>query len=504
MVAGLICWCCVALRTPIALLTIDMRLPLISAAAKAPDMLMLRCLFVAIAAMMWAGPALAKQPNIILLFSDDAGYRDFGFQGSTEIRTPNLDRLAAQGMVFDQAYVAHPTCGPSRAGLLTGKFPARFGFEHNNVVGFMSENGRLVGDDMGLPLSEVTMAQRLRAIGYHTGLLGKWHQGHEDRYHPTRRGFDEFYGIRSGARDYWPYSEDKQPDEEAKLMERGFRHFAEHEGYLTDALAREAGDFLARNKDEPFFLFLSFTAPHGPLQARKEDLAQFPHIEGKRKTYAAMMQALDRAIGSVLNDLDRLGLSENTLVVFTNDNGGPHGNASNNYPLRGLKANYLEGGVRVPMVIRWPGHIEPGSHFEKPVSLVDLLPSFHAAGGGDNVALGAIDGVSLWPYLTGLDKRAPHDRLFWKRDVRVAYREDDWKLIRYPDRTPELYDLSQDVSEENNLAAQYPDRVASMFKALFALETEMDRPLWMLRREYDAADLANQDEFGEARLENGK
>jgi len=436
------------------------------------------------------------RPNIVLLLADDAGYADFGFQGSRDMKTPNIDRLAASGTIFEQAYVAHPTCGPSRAALLTGKYPQRFGYEHNNVPGLMSPNGKLVDDDMGLPLSQVTMARRLRDLGYRTGLIGKWHQGNADQYHPLRRGFDEFYGFRGGARSYFAYTETNQPRFRSDLMERGFGQMEEPSRYVTDAFGDEAISFMQRNRKEPFFLMVSFTAVHTPMHALPEDLAQFPGMTGKRQQQAAMMLSLDRTVGAIVTELDRLGMAKNTIVVFTNDNGGPTGaNASHNYPLAGAKATYLDGGVRVPMAIRWPARLKSGSRYALPVSLMDLLPSFVEAAGGNPKDLGKIDGVSLWPYLAGTDGGRPHQTLFWKRDVRATIREGDWKLLRFPDRPAELYDLSVDPSEQADLAAQHPERVRDMFRKLFAWETTLERPLWMLDRKYDAQDLEDHDRY---------
>ncbi|MGT2516678.1 sulfatase-like hydrolase/transferase (plasmid) [Sphingomonas panni] len=436
-----------------------------------------------------------RKPNIVLLFADDAGYRDFGFQGSRTMRTPHLDRLAREGTRFSQAYVTDPTCGPSRAGLLTGRYQQRFGFEENNVPGYMSANSKLDGAEMGLPLAERTIADHLRARGYRTGLLGKWHQGDADHYHPLRRGFDEFYGFRGGSRSYWPYTDPLQPSPQNK-MERGFGNYREHEGYLTDALAMEAVSFIRRNRERPFFLFVSFNAVHTPMEALPEDLAAFRTLLGVRRLAAAQMLALDRASGAILAELMANGLEGETLVVFANDNGGevPH-NGSVNYPLAGTKATFLEGGLRIPMLMRWPGRVATGRVYHQPVSLLDLLPTFLDAAGGDPSAIPGLDGTSLLPYLTGNKAGRPHRTLFWKRGARAAIRDHDWKLLRHSDRPAELFDLRRDVGEQRDLASRRPDILRMLFRKLFAWETKLERPLWMLRGEYDRSDIEWMDHY---------
>jgi arylsulfatase A-like enzyme len=438
-----------------------------------------------------------KKPNIILLFSDDAGYADFGFQGSKDLKTPNLDKLAKSGVIFKQGYVTDAVCGPSRAGLLTGKYQQRFGYEEINVVGFMSKNSGLDGEDMGLPLDQVTMADYLKQQGYKTALYGKWHQGDADRYHPMKRGFDEFYGFRGGDRSYFAYPEGQPTeDHKDKKMESGFGNFEEPNGYATDIFAEKAIDFIERNKENPFFIMLSFNAVHTPLDSKQEDLDKFPNLTGNRKELAAMTLALDRACGNVIKKLKALGLEENTIIVFTNDNGGPSDkNASINSPLSGTKSNHLEGGIRVPFVMSWPKHINKNSTYNYPVSTFDLLPTFFAAAGGDTKELKDIDGVNLIPYIQGENKERPHQTLFWKKETRVAYRDGDLKLIRFPDRPAMLFDISKDIAEEHNLANKYPDIVKKMYKEIFAWELTLERPLWLLKREYEKYDIDRMDQY---------
>ncbi|MBU2950981.1 sulfatase-like hydrolase/transferase [Tamlana agarivorans] len=437
-----------------------------------------------------------ERPNIILLFADDAGYADFGFQGSKDLKTPNLDNLAKDGVIFQQGYVTDAVCGPSRAGLLTGKYQQRFGYEEINVVGFMSENSGLKGEDMGLPLDQLTMADYLKKQGYKTALYGKWHQGDADRFHPMKRGFDAFYGFRGGDRSYWAYKDVLAENHKDKMMESGFGDFQEPNGYATDIFADKAIDFIQNNQDNPFFVMLSFNAVHTPLESKPEDLAKFPNLNGKRKELAAMTLALDRACGNIIKKLKDLGLYDNTIIVFTNDNGGPSDkNASINLPLSGTKSNFLEGGIRVPFTMSWPKQLKKNSTYNYPISTFDLLPTFYAAAGGDVSELKDIDGVNILPFIKGEKKNRPHQKLFWKKENRAAYRDGDWKLIRFPDRPAMLFDISKDTAELHNLANEYPERLKAMYKELFEWELTLERPLWLLKREYEKYDIDRMDKY---------
>ncbi|WNJ19487.1 sulfatase [Pontibacter sp. G13] len=436
-----------------------------------------------------------SSPNIIFILSDDAGYADFGFQGSEMMITPRLDRLAQSGVVFEQAYVTAAVCGPSRAGILTGRYQQRFGFEENNVPGIM-DHYLQTDDDMGLPLDQVTMADYLKAQGYRTALFGKWHQGNADRFHPTFRGFDEFLGFRGGARSYFPFTADHPASRQEDWLERGYRKFGESDGYLADVLVDETIQFVERNQEQPFFVFLSFNSVHSPMDALPEDLAQFPELTGKRKKLAAMTLALDRACGRLLDKLDELGMTEHTLVVFTNDNGGPtDSNASDNSPLSGTKANHLEGGIRVPFIMRWPAAIEGGKRFAPPVSTFDLLPTFLTAAGGNPDTLTHLDGVDLIPFLNGQEEGIPHDTLFWKKENRGAVRAGDWKLLRFPDRPAELYHVVNDPGEMHNLASEHPDKVRQLYKALFRWEVTLARPKWQLERRFEGKAMKRMDRY---------
>lgn len=427
----------------------------------------------------------SQNPNIVLLFADDAGYADFGFQGSKSFRTPHLDRLAESGMELTQLYVSAAVCGPSRAGLLTGQYQQRFGFEENNVPGSMSPSGAM-GNDMGLPLGIPTIANHLSNLGYRSALFGKWHQGIADRYHPLKRGFDEFYGFRGGARSYFPLPDNKPP-RAGHRMERGFGNYEEPSDYLTDALAAETCKFIKRNTEQPFFAFVSFNAVHGPMQPDPSDKDAFPALDGIRRKLAAMALSMDRACGKIVDTLNEQGLADNTLVVFCNDNGGPTDhNSAINHPLSGTKGTHLEGGIRVPGIVVWPGKIEPATEYDQPVSTLDLLPTFLAAAGGNPAAIPELDGVDLLPFLAGDRSDAPHPTLYWKKENRGTIRDGDWKLLRFPDRPAMLFNIANDPSEQHDLAIENRELVEQLYKKLFAWEIELERPLWQLKRVHEA------------------
>jgi arylsulfatase A-like enzyme len=344
--------------------------------------------------------AADKKPNVILIVGDDMGYADVGFHGCKEIPTPHLDALAKSGVRFTNGYVSGPYCSPTRAGLLTGRYQTRFGHEFNP--------GGVQATKAGLPLTESTIADRMKAAGYRTALIGKWHLGTDER-HPQKRGFDDFFGFLGGAHDYF------KPEGVLRGSEP-----ADEKAYLTDALGREAVSFIDKNKDKPFFLYLAFNAVHTPMQADDPRLKKFAAIKDKqRQTYAAMMSALDDAVGIVVKKLADEKLTENTLVAFISDNGGPtmQGttiNASINTPLRGSKRTTLEGGIRVPFVVSWPGKVQQGTTDDRPVIQLDLHVTALAAAGVAPKAEWHVEGVDLLPYLSGKEKGQPHAALYWR------------------------------------------------------------------------------------------
>jgi len=424
-----------------------------------------------------ATAAPRPRPNILLIVGDDMGYADVGFQGCKDIPTLNLDALAASGVRFTSGYVSGPYCSPTRAGLMTGRYQQSFGHEFNPAR-----------NQDGLPLTETTLADRLKAAGYVTSLVGKWHLGGLPAMHPQKRGFDEFFGFLGGAHSYIASAGILRGSEPVNELD-----------YTTDAFGREAEGFIERHKAVPWFLYLAFNAVHTPMQATDDRLAKFPGItDQRRRTYAAMMLAMDEAIGGVRRKLAASGQEENTMVCFISDNGGPTMpgttiNGSRNTPLRGSKRTTLEGGIRVPFVVSWKGKLKPGV-FDQPAIQLDLTATALAAAGVEIKPEWRLDGVNLLPFLTGEKSGAPHGSLYWRLGRQMAIRMGDYKLVRYdqnadtlagrdqPATPPRLYNLSEDVGETNDLAAAQPGKVKELQSQWDAWSVTLAKPLWGSRR----------------------
>lgn len=407
--------------------------------------------------------------NVIVIVGDDMGYSDLGIQGARDIPTPHLDALAESGVRFTNGYVSGPYCSPTRAGLLTGRYQQRFGHEFN--PGPPAEATR----ELGLPLTEQTLASQFQKAGYRTALVGKWHLGHADKFHPLSRGFDEFFGFLGGAHPYLPGAGGQKQN---PIM-RGREALDERE-YLTDAFAREAVAFIERHKQQPFFLYLAFNAVHTPLEATDKYRERFASIENpKRRAYAAMMSALDDAVGRVTKSLADSKLEERTLVVFFSDNGGPAVNASSNAPLRGHKATTWEGGVRVPFFMSWKGRVPAGKVYDQPVIQLDVFPTALAAAQISAPADVKLDGVDLLPFVTGANDQPPHDKLYWRFGAQRAIRAGDWKLVHANGvGQPMLVNLREDVSESTDRSAAQPEKVAELENAWKAWSQELIEPRW--------------------------
>ena len=427
--------------------------------------------------------AADRPPNLIVIMTDDQGYADVGFNGCKDIPTPNLDSIAANGVRFTSGYVTYSVCSPSRAGMLTGRYQQRFGHERNPR--FQPDNPR-----SGLPLSETTLADSLGKVGYKSGIIGKWHLGAHPDFHPLKRGFNEFFGMLGGGHRYLPEELIFKETSQAKNEEDSYRLWIlrNHEpvrttNYLTDEFSDEAVRFVARHKSEPFFLYLAYNAPHTPMQATEKYLSRFPDIENpKRRTYAAMVSAVDDGVGRLLAELRKQGLEENTLVVFLSDNGGPtQDNAANNHPLRGAKGSSWEGGWRVPFAMQWPGHLPKGKVYDQPVVSLDIFATIAAQAKVPANANRPLDGVDLLPYLTGKKKDAPHEAIFLRMFDKGAFavRSGDHKLVIHGrDNATQLFDLASDIGETKNIATTKTNVLEQLEQRRVAWNQQLIEPVF--------------------------
>lgn len=423
------------------------------------------------------------QPNLIVIMADDLGYADVGFNGCKDIPTPNIDTIASNGIRCSSGYTSYSVCGPSRAGFITGRYQQRFGFERNPQYSTTDPN-------MGVTLKEDTIADALGKAGYHCGVIGKWHLGAHEKLHPLKRGFHEFYGHLGGGHQYFPELLTIKDSDKARNEAESYRTWTlrNHEPvkptkYLTDEFSDESVSFIQRNKSKPFFLFLSYNAPHGPLQATQEYLDRFPTINNKkRKTYAAMVSAVDDGVGRLLKTLEENKLTDNTIVFFLSDNGGPMSkNASNNAPLRGGKSDVWEGGYRVPFAVQWPGTLDKGKVYNHPVSSLDIFGTIAALSGAKISKDRPLDGVNLIPYLKGENITAPHQAIYLRKfdQQRLAVRKGDYKLVILgKDQKPQLYNLATDIGETKNIAAKNPEELAKLDRLRKAWASELIDPVF--------------------------
>lgn len=412
----------------------------------------------------------ARRPNIVFILSDDMGWADIGANGAKDIRTPNIDKLARQGIRFTNAYSNGCLCSPTRTAFLTGRYPARFGIE----TALVKQNPAHL--KLGIPDSEPTVAQLFKQNGYATAIFGKWHAGFEERFRPTRRGFDEFFGFLGGAIDFYSHKERSGDDD---FWEGNSP--IQREGYTTELFADRAVDFINRKAKQPFFLYLPFNAVHWPFQppGKPSDVRTAKtYVDGNRQDYKLMLESMDAAIGRVLDALDKNGVANNTLVVFTNDNGGER--FSDNGPYFHYKGTLWEGGIRVPAIARWPGRLKAGSVSHEPIATFDFTASFLAAAGIPLPEGKKLDGVDV------LQSKPKERTLFWRFDQaqggrrQWAVRRGKWKLIRdgsnaVPPRgaTDLLFDLEADPQERHNLALRNPELVAELREVIRIWEQEL-------------------------------
>lgn len=432
-----------------------------------------------------------ERPNIVVILADDLGYNDVGFTGKTPIQTPNIDTLANNGVIFKNGYVTHPYCGPSRAGLITGRYQARFGMENNVSYSPYDKN-------MGLPVEEVTFPERLQKAGYTTSVFGKWHLGGAPHFQPNNQGFDYFYGFLDGGHHYNP--------EQVTVSGNGYslplmrnKSVAEFNEYLTTALSRDAAKFIGDNKDEPFMMYVSYNAPHAPLQAPQKTINKYKHIKNKnRRIYAAMVDEMDQGIGMIIDSLKANNEFDNTLIFFLSDNGGLYPDAwwptfdwADNSPFRHGKVALLEGGIHVPFIAHWPNKIKKGQVFDGLVSSLDIAATSVALANADS-SDGLLDGVNLIPFVAENKKGSPHEALFWRleeADNIWAIRSMTGKYMQQglPGVQRAYFDMENDPTEQHNIVDQHPEKQAELAKLWNAWNQKNINNILLQKSEYDKA-----------------
>lgn len=437
------------------------------------------CILLAIALLLgFQGGAASgdspERPNVVVILADDLGYGDLSPYGGP-IEVPHLERLADGGLRFTDFHSSGTVCSPTRAGLLTGRYQQRAG-----IPWVVYADPAQEAHYHGLQESEVTLAERLRAEGYRTALFGKWHLGYRPEYRPTRHGFDRFRGFLSGNVDYFSHV-----DQAGNRDWWNGTRLIREEGYVTELLTEHATDFIKRNRNRPFFLYLAHAAPHYPFQGPGDSYDRMPGgdfpVRGSRSDRAAayreMVRALDQSVGRVIEVLQRRGIARNTLVFFLSDNGASQGS---NAPFRGRKGQVWEGGHRVPAVAWWPGHIEGGRTADQLASSLDLYPTILDAAGIDPPANRVLDGVSLLPLLRGEETEWSPRATVWTSPDQWAIRRGDWKLVQGPEGfvgadSIGLFNLEKDPEETTNLAEDRPDLVDELLGRYRAWKSEMDR-----------------------------
>ena len=467
-----------------------------------------------------AAPQGPRPPNVVVIVVDDLGYNDLTFGGggiaNGAVPTPNIDGIARAGVEYTRGYTGNATCAPSRAAIMTGRYPQRFGFEFTpapkafmRLIAYMRrdeprppvyfadrEADVPAMEQEGIPPAEITIAELLRDRGYRTLGFGKWHLGEAPAMQPNAQGFDEYLGFLSGASMYLdaddPESvnsvQDFDPIDQflwanlvfAVRKDDGERF--EPDAYMTDYLAREAASAIAANRNRPFFLYLAFNAPHTPLQALRSDYEALSGIENHTlRVYAAMIRALDRGVGTVLEALRANGLEEDTLVIFTSDNGGADyvGLPDLNKPYRGWKMTFFEGGVHTPFFAKWPARLTAGQRYHAPVAHVDIFATAAGAAGAPLPGDRAVDGVDIVKLARGEEQGRPHGAVFWRSGHYRTILADDWKLqvSERPKRTW-LFDMNADPTEQHDLSAARPDKVQELSAILAQHEEQMSLPIW--------------------------
>ena len=430
-----------------------------------------------------------KRPNILVVLCDDLGYSDVGFNGSKDIITPTLDNLASTGTKFTSAYVPHPFCGPSRAGILTGRYAHTIGAQFN-----LPPNSETMGE--GIDVNEKFMSKMLKESGYHTGIMGKWHLGAVDKYHPNNRGFDDFYGFLGGGHNYHP-KEYKANYAAAKArgakvifeyllpLEHNGKEVTDDNEYITDLLSNQGIRFIEESskKEAPFFLLMSYNAPHTPLEAKEEDMEVFASIKDKdRRTYAAMVYAVDRGVKKIVETLKETGAYENTLIIFLSDNGGRPDKGANNFPLKEGKGSVYEGGYRVPMFYHWPGVVPSGMIYDNPISALDFYPTFARLADVAIPTTKALDGKDMWDKFMMNKNVRVDDNIFTMRHRNgfsdVGVRNGKWKAVKAYRQKWKLFDIDKDISETNDVSDAHQDVLKKLVADAEAWSKIHIQPRW--------------------------
>ena len=424
-----------------------------------------------------------SKPNIIIILADDAGYSDFGFMGSDEIKTPNIDQLALDGVTFNNAYVSASVCSPSRAGLLTGMYQQRFGHECN-----------LDSDvNNSFDPNQITIAEALKTEGYSTGLIGKWHLGDKSQNHPLKNGFDYFWGFISGARNYFYDPNEKSRNSIRNVVE----NYSEtnFEGYLTDVLGNKAVNFIDKNhqSNTPFFLFLSFNAPHTPMQAKNEVLEKFK--DNPRRVYASMMWSMDEAIGNVIDGLKENNQYDNTIIYFLSDNGAAMSNDASPFPFKGWKGNQFEGGIKTPMIMTWKNKIKSNTQFDGFISALDIFKTSLEASNVNKEFMMNADGKNIMNYLN--DNNIKNENLFWRKDKMATVRSGNYKLIRLNDTSTVLYNIKKNYFEDDNIKSKQSKIHDSLLILLSDWEKRLINPNWIENKDWNiVTEMIYQDLMG--------
>jgi arylsulfatase A-like enzyme len=465
-------------------------------------------------------PPAERPPNIILILTDDMGFNDVslynGGAGDGSVMTPNIDAIAQQGVVFENGYAANAVCAPSRATILTGRYSTRFGFEFTpffksgaTIFQWMQDIEQPVLPsyidhekaeqmpemvDLGMPTEEITIAEVLKDAGYYTAHIGKWHLGGNNGMRPEDQGFDDslyMSGMLYLPEDHPEVVNAKRPENSIERMVwANARYVAQFnggdpfqpDGYLTDYYTNESLKVIENNRNQPFFLYLAHWGIHNPLQALKEDYDKFSHIKDHHlRVYSAMIHSVDRSVAKITEKLEESGLSDNTLIILTADNGGAGyiGLPDVNKPYRGWKLTQFEGGTHVPFMASWPNQIQPGTSMKAPVHHIDLFHTIAAAAGASVPTDRKLDGVDLMPYITGSNQGVPHKTLFWREGHHQSVQHEGWKLVRAdrPDKRW-LFNLTDDPTEQKNLASTEPDKLTELEGLLAAHNAEQAEPLW--------------------------